>query len=186
MRRSELERLEAAHIDFEHGVVTVQGAKSNAARRQVPIEPALLPLLKKLVKERPSGPLLDVPDAHGHHGAAAITKMDLAKAKFTRPELHRDDDRFMPYTFRAYRHTAITHWAVAGKSQLFLLTVAGHLDVAMTKKCRGKAAAAVSSKFGKLHPELPPSLLGGAKVIRLDARSAQHVPIQGQCNLHAS
>ncbi|MBX3260376.1 MAG: tyrosine-type recombinase/integrase, partial [Labilithrix sp.] len=48
MRRSELERLEAAHVDFEHGVITVQGTKSNAARRQVPIEPALLPLLKKL------------------------------------------------------------------------------------------------------------------------------------------
>lgn len=77
MRRSELERLEAAHIDCEHGVITVQGTKSNAARRQIPIEPALLPLLKQLVKERPSGPLLDVPDAHGHHGAAAITKMDL-------------------------------------------------------------------------------------------------------------
>lgn len=77
----------------------------------------------------------------------------------------------MPYTFHAHRHTAITHWAVAGKSQLFLLTVAGHLDITMTKKYLGKAAA-VSSKFGEPHPELPPSLLGEAKVIRLDARTA--------------
>lgn len=66
-------------------------------------------------------------------------------------------------TFHGLTHTAITHWAVAGKSQLFLLSVAGHMDVAMTKKYLGKAAS-VGAKFGAPHPPLAPSLLAGAKV----------------------
>jgi hypothetical protein len=76
----------------------------------------------------------------------------------------------MPFTFHGLRHTAITHWAVAGKSQLFLLTVAGHMDVTMTKKYLGKAAS-VSAKFGQPHPPLPASILGGADVVPLLARS---------------
>jgi hypothetical protein len=76
----------------------------------------------------------------------------------------------MPFTFHGLRHTAITHWAMAGKSQLFLLTVAGHMDVTMTKKYLGKAAS-VSAKFGTPHPPLPANILGGAEVIVLRAAS---------------
>lgn len=77
----------------------------------------------------------------------------------------------MPFTVHGLRHSAITHWAVAGKGQLFLLTVAGHLDVTMTKRYLGKAAS-VSAKFGTPHPPLPPSLLGGATVVHLRTRTA--------------
>jgi integrase len=166
MRRSELERLEAQHINFEHHVITVMGTKTDAALRQIPIEPALLPLLKKLAKVRKKGPLLDVPKSYGHDGSSAVTKRDLETAKLTRAALYQDDAYVMPLTFHGLRHTAITHWTVAGKSQLFLLSVAGHMDVAMTKKYLGKAAS-VSAKFGTPHPPLPPSLLAGAKVVHL-------------------
>jgi hypothetical protein len=72
----------------------------------------------------------------------------------------------MAFTSHGLRHTAITHWAVGGKSQLFLLTVAGHLDVTMTKKYLGKAAS-VSAEFGQPHPSLPASVFGGTEVILL-------------------
>ncbi|MBX3228461.1 MAG: hypothetical protein KIT84_07405 [Labilithrix sp.] len=74
--------------------------------------------------------------------------------------------RFEVQTVDGLRHTAITRWAVGGKSQLFLLTVAGHMNVTMTKKYLGKAAS-VSAKFGTPHPPLPASILGGAEVIVL-------------------
>lgn len=171
MRRGEFERVTVEDIDFEHERITVRGSKTDAAYREVPIEPALLPLLKKLAKELKTGPLLDVPSGQGTNGTADLMKADLERAKLTRPALRRDDAHVMPFTFHGLRHTAITHWAVAGKSQLFLLTVAGHMDITMTKKYLGKAAS-VSAKFGTPHPPLPASVLGGAQIIALPVRSA--------------
>jgi integrase len=153
-------------IDFEHERITVRGSKSDAAYREIPIEPALLPLLRKMAKELKTGPLLQVPSGQGRNGTADLMKVDLERAKLTRGALYRDDAHMMPFTFHGLRHTAITHWAVAGKSQLFLLTVAGHMDITMTKKYWGKAAS-VSAKFGTPHPALPASILGGADVIVL-------------------
>lgn len=169
-RRSELERATVEDIDFEHERITVRGSKTDAAYRQVPIEPALLPLLRRLAKELKTGPLLRVPSGQGTNGTADLMRLDLQRAKLTRAALYRDDAHMMPFTFHGLRHTAITHWAVGGKSQLFLLTVAGHMDVTMTKKYLGKAAS-VSAKFGTPHPPLPASILGGAEVIPLRARS---------------
>lgn len=158
-------------IDFEHERITVRGSKTDAAYREVPIEPALLPLLRKLAKEVKTGPFLQVPSGQGTNGTADLMKSDLARAKLTRAALSRDDAHVMPFTFHGLRHTAITHWAVGGKSQLFLLTVAGHLDPLLTRLYLGKAAS-VSAKFGAPHPPLPASILGGAEVIPLPARSA--------------
>lgn len=171
MRRSELERLEANDVDLEHERITVRGSKTDAAYREVPIEPALLPLLRRLLKERKKGPLLDVPSGQGSNGTADLMKQDLERAELRRAALYRDDAHTMPFSFHALRHTAITHWAVAGKSQLFLLTVAGHMDVMMTRRYLGKAALA-SSKFGQPHPPLPSSILGGSPVTRLPTAKA--------------
>lgn len=65
----------------------------------------------------------------------------------------------MPFTFHGLRHTCITHWVVAGRDQLFLLTAGGHTDVEMTRRYLA-AAASLSAKFGKPHPPLPEELLG--------------------------
>lgn len=169
LRRSELERLHVEDIDLEHDRISVRGTKTKAALRQIPIEKTLLPLLARLVKAKKRGPLLEVPASTGHNGSSAIVKADLAEAKLTRDDLLRDDDAVMPFTFHGLRHTCITHWAVAGRDQLFLLTAAGHMDLQMTKKYLGKAAA-VSSKFGQSHPTLPSSILGGATIVAIDSK----------------
>ncbi len=93
-------------------------------------------------------------------------KADLERAKLTRAAIYRDDAHMMPFTFHGLRHTAITHWAMAGKSQLSLLTVAGHMDVTMTKKYLDKAAS-VSAKLGTPPPPSPTGVLGGAELIVL-------------------
>jgi integrase len=169
LRRSELERLTVEDVNLEHDTITVRGTKSNAARRQIPIEKPLRPLLVRLMKATKTGPLLDVPASTGHNGSSAIVKADLERADLERADLFRDDDVMMPFTFHGLRHTCITHWAVAGRDQLFLLTCAGHMDLKMTKRYLGKAAS-VSSKFGQPHPELPASVLGGAVVVKLDTK----------------
>ncbi len=159
MRRSELERLEASDVDLEHDVIRVRGKKTNAAKRTIPIEPALRPLLEALVRERPEGPLLDVPRSDGKGGSADLTKKDLERAALRPADLTRDDAEHMPFTFHGLRHTCITHWVVAGRDQIFLLTAGGHTDVTMTKRYLA-AASSLSVKFGAPHPTLPASLLG--------------------------
>lgn len=159
MRRSELERLEAGDVDFEHDTIRVRGTKTNAAKRVIPIEATLRPLLEILVREAGEGIVLEVPRADGKGGAADLVKRDLERAELTRAELWRDDDVHMPFTFHGLRHTCITHWAVAGRGELFLLTAGGHTDVTMSKRYLAQAAS-VSAKFGTPHPTLPAVLVG--------------------------
>lgn len=173
MRLSEMPRFEAKHIDFEHDIISVPGKKTDAAVRQVPIDKSLRPLLKILAKERPEGPLLDCPRSDGKWGSSWLMKHDLGLAELKRADLFRDDDSFMPFTFHGTRHTAITHWAVAGQPLFWLLAVAGHTDPKMTQRYLDSAAVIRSTgKFGTPHPPLPPGLLGGAKVVRLPSKKA--------------
>lgn len=67
----------------------------------------------------------------------------------------RDDAHHMPFTFHGLRHTCITHWAIAGRPQTWLLVVAGHTDAEMTRRYLDKAAV-VRGRFGRLtHPCSP-------------------------------
>jgi integrase len=158
LRRGELDRLTVDDVDLEHGTVRVRGTKTDAARRRVPIEPELRPLLALLVEERKSGALLAVPRADGKGGSADLIRSDLARAELTREDLTADDETRMPFTFHGLRHTAITHWYLAGRDTKWLLIVAGHTMSEMT--CRYLDAAAVArSTFGAPHPPLPASLL---------------------------
>lgn len=153
-RRSELARLTAADVDHAHAIIRIRGTKTDAAKRTVAIEPALRPLLQALCDERPKGPLLTVPRADGKGGSSDLVKRDLQTAGLTRTELTRDDGEHMPFTFHGLRHTAITHWAVSGMSEMQLLATAGHTDFGMTRRYLA-AASALSAKFGEPHPPLP-------------------------------
>lgn len=139
-------------------MIRIRGKKSTAARRVVPIEPAFRPLLAALVKAFPTGPLFDVPRADGKGGASDLMKKDLDRAGLTRGDLFRDDAEHMPFTWHGLRHTAITHWAVAGRDARWLLLVAGHTSEEMTRRYLDKAAV-VRGSFGAPHPELPPDVL---------------------------
>jgi site-specific recombinase XerD len=152
-------------VDLEQETIKVRGKKSDAAKRTVPIEPSLRPFVEMLVaasaKDGSNAPeLLTVPKGGGGKGGSSdLTRQDLERAQLTRPDLTRDDADHMPFTFHGLRHTCITHWTVAGRDHLFLLTVAGHTDVSMTRRYLA-AASSLSAKFGEPHPSLPPALMG--------------------------
>jgi integrase len=165
-RLSELSRITAAHIDFEHGMIEILGSKTAVATRRVPIEPALRPLLKLLWDERKTGPLVDAPRSDGGSGASALINEDLAKANVTRADLSRDDEQHMPFTFHGCRHTAVTHAYVAGRDETWLRIVYGHVGSEMTRRYLD-AMALTRSTFGTPFPPLPPSILGGAKILTL-------------------
>lgn len=167
LRRSEAERVTIGDVDLDHDVIRVRGKKTDAAQRTIPIEPGLRPLLADILREaaaaREDGEdertflarvLLDVPRADGRNGSSDLMRKDLVKVGLTRADLSRDDDRHMPFTFHGLRHTCITHWVVAGRSELFLLTAGGHTDVTMTRRYLAQGAA-VSAKFGCPHPPIP-------------------------------
>jgi integrase len=172
-RLSEIAGITAADVDFEHNVVIVNGTKTAVARRRVPIDPSLRHLLKLLVRERPTGSLVDCPPADGgRHGAADYMRIDMREAKLTRRDLWRDDAEQAPFTFHGLRHTAITWWYVAGKDATFLKICAGHTSSAMTQRYLDTVAMSRST-FGTPHPPLPASVLGGAKIVSIgSARSA--------------
>lgn len=102
----------------------------------------------------------DVPRADGKGGASDLVRRDLGRAGLEREDLTRDDAEHMPFTFHGLRHTCITHWVVAGRSELFLLTAAGHTDREMTRRYLA-AASSLSAKFGQPHPPIPSGLLEG-------------------------
>ena len=172
-RLSEIAGITAADVDFEHNIVIVNGTKTAVARRRVPIDAALRPLLKLLVRERPAGALVDCPPADGgRHGAADYMRIDMRKAELTRKDLWRDDAEQAPFTFHGLRHTAITWWYVSGKDATFLKICAGHTSSAMTQRYLDTVAMSRST-FGTPHPPLPASVLGGAKIISIgSARTA--------------
>lgn len=159
-RLGELGRLTAAHVDVAHGTVRIPGTKTDAAKRTVKIHPHLRPLLERLVRESPTGPLVRLPVSDGKNGAAAHLKRDMLRAQLKRPELWRDDDTHLPMNFHGLRHTCITHWCVAGEDISTVMAMSGHTNAQMTQHYLDKAAIARAG-FGKPHPPLPEALVSG-------------------------
>jgi integrase len=165
LRAGELRGLTPADIDLEHDLVNVRRqnragtgkltrTKTRAGRRQVPIEPALRPLLEVLVEQTEDGtPLLRVPPPED---CAELLRKDLIAAGCDREELLADDGERQHFTFHGLRHTCLTHWAVAGKGQQWL-AAAGHTDLATTMGYVD-VAVMLSGNFGQPHPPLPPEL----------------------------
>jgi integrase len=170
-RLSELANITAADVDFTHGLVTVNGSKTNAARRRVPMEPALRPLLVLLCEERPEGPLVDVPANEGRNGAADLMGKDIETAGLERADLTRDDGEMMRFTFHGLRHSFVTWAYVAGRDATWLKVVAGHTSSVMTQRYLDSAAMSRST-FGVPFGPLPKSILGGGTVHRLTKETA--------------
>jgi integrase len=167
VRQSEARGLRATDVDFDQGVVYVRRqqkanraaharTKTRAAVRAIPIEAALEPLLRLLVKRAGDGRLVHVPPAED---CAERLRDDLIAAGCEREELFRDDEERQHFTFHGLRHTCLTHWAVAGRPLPWLMSAAGHTNYDATSVYVDAGVVLRGRSFGEPHPTLPESLL---------------------------
>ncbi len=180
-RPSELSHLRWSDVDLEHNIVTFhrgrrrrgaqEGTTKTAEPRDVPIEPALLPLLAVMRDEAGGeGLVCKLPDErhlsrwlHTAMARAGVSRAALLESSSTRRRL------------RAYdlRATGITWRLARGDAPLEVMNEAGHDRFDTTQKYL-RAAMLVKGKIGEVFPALPASLLApGSGSVRV---KRQRVP----------
>jgi integrase len=117
-RREELATLRCGHIDLARGAIAMPGTKSDAARREVPIHPALRPVLQRLVNAA-GGKLLFPKPRHTKFGKLGDA---LGKRFHTLKEgIARNDQ-----DFHSIRRTVCTMAEDVGIQENILARVVGH------------------------------------------------------------
>ena len=170
LRPGELEALDWQDIDLAHEQVTIcrsvnreQGGykspKNGYARAPMTVEPALMPLLITMHRERGGRGLVV---ERGKALDAETLRADLLKAGVTRHELHHgaDDPPREWMTLHDLRTTGITWMAVRGDDLLVMKTRAGHSDVKMTEHYIHVASVLNKARYGQPFPALPACLTG--------------------------
>lgn len=163
-RAGELEALEKEDVDLDAMSIHVHRAidrtdgtdketKTNNPRR-IPIEPALVPLLRLLLAETPGRRLVSMPPACD---LSARLRQYLKWAGVTRAELHAGDKTRKQLTFHDLRATGITWMALRGDEPLKIMRRAGHEDIATTMGYV-REAENLTTTLGTPFPGLPPDL----------------------------
>jgi integrase len=168
VRAGELRALEWEDVDVARGTVHVhrgldregrgKATKTGVARR-IPVEPALLPLLRAMQAEGHAGArVIRLPD--DRHLARALRGL-LEKAGLTRADLYASDATRKAMTWHDLRATGLTWLAVRGDDPLKIKQRAGHATFSTTEGYI-REAEALHVGFGDVFPQLPADLLVGA------------------------
>jgi integrase len=167
-RAGELAALEWDDVDLVHGIIDIHRSldrntglpkptKTKETRR-IPIEPALVPLLKAMHEESGGkGRLVWMPSEDEQ---AKKLRAYLTLANVKREGLHANDATRKNITFHDLRATGITWMAVRGDDPLKIMSRAGHSDFATTQ-LYVRAAESFRADFGTTFPPLPASLCKG-------------------------
>jgi integrase len=148
-------RWERIHLNGTGGLLQIAEGKSRAARRMLPIVPAVYNALKArwnaqgspqsgwtFPAESKSGHL-DRDTAKTYHSRALATiEQEARKEKKQTPV-----KAFPPYTMR---HTALTRLAEAGCDAFTLARIAGHSSITITQRYCHPQADAIERAFAKL------------------------------------
>jgi len=148
-------RWERIHLNGNGGLLQIAEGKSRAARRMLPIVPAVSDALKArlLAQGRPGeGWTFPAKGECGHLGrdtaktfharALASIKVEAAKEGKETPV-----KPFPPYTLR---HTALTRLAEAGCDAFTLARIAGHSSITITQRYCHPQADAIERAFAKV------------------------------------
>ncbi len=170
MRPNELRALRRADVDLVHGVIHVTKAwdkrtskvaapKTANGIRDVPIEPALRPLLARTLEGKGDNDLV-VPllAKTSDYYATPTFREHLKIAKVTRPRLTEDTATVMPVNFRSCRDSGITWLALAGVELARMQRRAGHDNIETTLGYV-KQAEDLIGNVGAPFPALPESLV---------------------------
>ena len=178
LRPGELRVLRWTDVDLDHGIISVSKAwdydegklkdftKTPAGVRRVPIDPNLLPLLKRMRDEaRAEALVVPLLASMGADYVAEHTRDHLAAAGVVRAELHKRTATTIWMTFRGWRDTGITWACIAGVDIAKIQARAGH-ETLSTTMGYVKAAESLDAGFGQPFPPLPDDLVGEAESSR--------------------
>jgi integrase len=156
MRPSEVFALRWEHVllNGSGGLLQITDGKSRAARRMLPLVPAVHDALKARQKAQGSPSVgwifpADTKSGHLEGGSAknqhalALRTINTAAKKNNTPEL----EPFPPYCLR---HTALTNLAAAGCDAFTLARIAGHSSITITQRYCHPQADAIERAFTML------------------------------------
>lgn len=190
VRPEELQALLWSDVDFESSTVQVSKAtdartgkpkelpKTRNAVRTVPIDPSLMPLLKRMHEGADEGaPILPVLGTLNDKFRAKQFREHLLVAGVTRSRLVADTPTLLPVDFRSCRDTGITWLALSGLDVGKMQRRAGHEDLATTLGYV-KQAEDLVGKLGTPFAPLPESLTSKEPSIDSGKKSYPSVTIQ--------
>jgi integrase len=190
MRPSEVFALrwENVLLNGRDGMLQITDGKSRAARRMLPLVPAVYNALKARQTTQGSPTTgwvfpadtksghLDGGSAKNQHGAALKVVNAETKKKNKPPEL----EPFPPYCLR---HTALTNLAAAGCDAFTLARIAGHSSITITQRYCHPQADAIERAFLKLTDSAPESQSPSTEVhvtetvaLRVRSQRRGHMP----------
>ena len=149
-------RWEHALLNGHGGLIQVAEGKSKAARRVLPMVPAVYTMMKARQAAQgcpsegwvfPTGAVcghLEQGTAKTQHARALAT---LAKAHTDKPEECPEVEPFEPYCLR---HTALTNLATAGCDAFTLARIAGHSSIQITMRYCHPQADAIERAFSQM------------------------------------
>ena len=162
LRPSEINRLDWTDVDMEHELVTIhrgrRGSTKTGDTRKVPIESTLRPLLEALRGDATEGQVFALPD-DGHLSRWLQRELELVGADKALTETSDTRRRLRFYDLRAVGIT----WRLVRKDAPFdVMLAAGH-DRFETTQRYVREADVLRAGYGDVFPELPASLIDGAK-----------------------
>src|SRR5262249_47317880 len=153
--------LEWSDVDLDHGTIHVhrstdrtrhgtKATKTDAARR-IPIEPALVPLLRAMRAESSGrGVVIRMPSTGKQSNKL---RAYLRRVGVTREDLFTSDATRKAITFHDLRATGVTWCAVRGDDALKIMQRAGHADFTTTQIYM-REAENLAAGFGAVFPPL--------------------------------
>lgn len=172
LRAGELEALTWSDVDFAHQILSITkavnrktnqvGRTKSKETRRVPIEPELLPLLRRLHRQAGEGcgdrrVVWLPPDEDRAEGLRRY----LERARVARAGLLKDSESTRKITLHDLRGTYLTWCAVRGDAPLVIQQRAGHAMFSTTEGyIREAEHVAAGGGFGRPFPALPGRLLG--------------------------
>jgi integrase len=158
LRPGEVYKLQWEHVllNGHGGLIRVSEGKSKAARRVLPMVPAVYAMMKARHEAQgcpakgwvfPTGAAcghLEQGTAKTQHGRALKA---LAKAHKEKPEENPEVQPFEPYCLR---HTALTNLAAAGCDAFTLARIAGHSSITITMRYCHPQADAIERAFAQV------------------------------------
>lgn len=126
VRQSELFRVEAEHVDHGRRAVFVDGTKTKAAKRWVPVAPALWPVIERRAAEADVGPLFD-----------PWLRQNM------RQSLHRWCEKagIEPVSANDLRRTFASWLCSAGVAEMTCARLMGHTSSAMVRRVYAQLSA---------------------------------------------